>query len=76
MFPSPINGVSFKPMKSKSYMYQTINTKFPSPISGVSFKLPVKKRLEDTEIDKFPSPISGVSFKHNYVKRQRIIQYW
>ena len=62
-FPSPINGVSFKPMFQNNKIYKVLSM-FPSPISGVSFK----QRRSFIMLDwlfgkKFPSPISGVSFK-------------
>ena len=38
-FPSPINGVSFKPTNTTTIIKNGIELKFPSPINGVSFKL-------------------------------------
>ena len=38
-FPSPINGVSFKPEDIQDNFDLGVKYGFPSPINGVSFKL-------------------------------------
>ena len=46
MFPSPENGVSFKPDPEKLNL-KIYNKEFPSPENGVSFKLLQKEQLTE-----------------------------